>query len=191
MKFEMKLLEEAGYAHAIRGLAKNKKQKVEGMGSVAQRLAKMDGGHNKFLESMQVWLEINAPRYWWQEFDTYRVGVTKQSESTMHTLTDDDLDNGAVFEPGVNPVQIEYVRSLIGDYHREVLTKTEKLKLFLMIKANLPEGFMQCRVVNLNYKSLRNIYAQRRKHRLPHWQQFCDSLLRELEFPEFISGTNV
>jgi hypothetical protein len=32
-----------------------------------------------------VWCEINAPRYWWQEMDTYRVGAERlSSESTMH-----------------------------------------------------------------------------------------------------------
>ena len=54
---------------------------------VAQKLAKKDGGHNKFLESIVLWVDIDAPRYWWSEFDTYRVGTTKQSESTMHTIT--------------------------------------------------------------------------------------------------------
>ena len=32
-----------------------------------------------------MWCEINAPRYWWQEMDTYRVGAERlSSESTMH-----------------------------------------------------------------------------------------------------------
>jgi len=56
------------------------------METVAGRLHKLDGGHNKFLESIQVWIDVIAPRYWWQQMDTYRIGVTKQSESTMHTL---------------------------------------------------------------------------------------------------------
>lgn len=42
--------------------------------------------HAKVLRGVQVWLEINAPRYWWQEFATYRVGCdTLASESTMHS----------------------------------------------------------------------------------------------------------
>ncbi|MCK9240314.1 hypothetical protein [Desulfocurvus sp.] len=53
---------------------------------MAEKLAPLDKGHNKVLESMCVWLDVRMPRYWWQEFDTYRVGVTKQSESTMHIL---------------------------------------------------------------------------------------------------------
>lgn len=63
-----------------------KDSKIGKLAKVALKLAPKDGGHNKFLESMQVWIDINAPRYWWSEFDTYRVGTSKQSASTMHTL---------------------------------------------------------------------------------------------------------
>lgn len=57
-----------------------KDSKIGKLAKVALKLAPKDGGHNKFLESMQVWIDINAPRYWWSEFDTYRVGTSKQSE---------------------------------------------------------------------------------------------------------------
>jgi hypothetical protein len=51
----------------------------ERMMTVFEANATKDGGHNKFLESMQIWLDVNAPRYWWSEADTYRIGSTKQS----------------------------------------------------------------------------------------------------------------
>ena len=31
-------------------------------------------------------MDITAPLYWWKEFDTYKVGVTANSCSTMHTI---------------------------------------------------------------------------------------------------------
>lgn len=41
--------------------------------------------HAKVLRGVQVWCEIVAPRYWWQEMDTYRIGAERLgSESTMH-----------------------------------------------------------------------------------------------------------
>ena len=52
----------------------------------ADTLAHKQGGHNKFLESINISLDITAPRYWWSEFDTYRVGVTNVSVSTILTL---------------------------------------------------------------------------------------------------------
>ena len=158
------------------------------MGPVALKLGHLDGGHNKFLESMVVYLEINAPRYWWQEFDTYRIGVTKQSESTMHTLTKDDLLDPLAFEPSVMKHHIDQLMDLVKLYRLAVAvgTKEESDGYFLLIKANLPEGFMQKRLVCTNYKTLRNISMQRRRHRLPHWQEFCRVLDESLSHPQFL-----
>lgn len=50
-----------------------------------QRLVKAGDQHAKALRGIMVWLEIDAPRYWWQEMDTYRIGTDRiASESTMH-----------------------------------------------------------------------------------------------------------
>ena len=95
---KVKVLEEAGYEWALLGLSKSFKdraiphedwwtyERFEKLNKTAKGMAFNDGGHNKFLESIVVWLDIEAPRGWWQEFDTYRVGTTKQSESTIHTI---------------------------------------------------------------------------------------------------------
>lgn len=41
--------------------------------------------HAKVVRGIMVYAEINAPRYWWQEMDTYRIGTDRlSSESTMH-----------------------------------------------------------------------------------------------------------
>lgn len=52
--------------------------------------------HAKVLRGVVVWCEVNAPRYWWQEMATYRIGVEcLSSESTMHiqgkNLSTDEL----------------------------------------------------------------------------------------------------
>lgn len=52
--------------------------------------------HAKVLRGVMVWLEIDAPRYWWMEEVTYRVGAEiLSSTSTMHGecrgLTGDEL----------------------------------------------------------------------------------------------------
>ena len=50
-----------------------------------QTLVKRGDEHAKVLRGVMVWCKINAPRYWWQEMDTYRVGAERlSSESTMH-----------------------------------------------------------------------------------------------------------
>ena len=50
-----------------------------------QRLILAGDEHAKVIRGIMVWLEIDAPRFFWQEMDTYRVGTDRlSSESTMH-----------------------------------------------------------------------------------------------------------
>lgn len=145
------------------------------MQDIALKCVSRGNGHDKFLESISVWLDITAARYWWQQFDTYRVGVTKQSESTMHTvlkkrLTMDD------FEGGIHWLTLGRLNCLI------------RTKNFLQLKRELPESFLQRRVVCTNYKALRHIYWQRKDHKLPEWQYFFDKLIQELNEPWYLTN---
>lgn len=48
-------------------------------------LVKRGEEHCKALRGLIVFAEISAPRYWWVEMDTYRIGSERlSSESTMH-----------------------------------------------------------------------------------------------------------
>jgi hypothetical protein len=147
--------------------------KIERAEQVALKLYNKSGGHNKFLESIQVWLDVTAPRYWWQEADTYRVGTSKQSASTMHTLMKRPLTE-ADFVLDVPDMLLEYLNTLIHD------------KQFDIVKNLLPEGFLQRRIWNLNYMVIRNIVQQRRSHRLFEWKVFCQSLHQDLKYSKFI-----
>ncbi|MHC5083269.1 MAG: hypothetical protein ACYTET_04940 [Planctomycetota bacterium] len=183
-------VDEAGTDAALRGLAHNKKQSVESMSAVAEKLAGMDGGHNKFLESIIVWLDVRAPRYWWQEADTFRLS-TKQSESTMHTLTkellDIDIDDpqsvetflGENFEP--NSCSPQTLREIYD---------AAQAKDIVEIKKRLPEGFLQTRMWCMSYRTLRNVILQRRTHRLPHWKSFVKQTLQSLNHPELLPGAS-
>lgn len=53
---------------------------------LAQQLICAGTEHAKFMRQIQVWVNITAPIYWWSEFDTYKVGVVRNSCSTMHKL---------------------------------------------------------------------------------------------------------
>ncbi len=181
-------IDEAGYDAALYGLAHNKKQTVDKMPAVAAKLADKDGGHNKFLESITVWLDVRAPRYWWQEADTFRLS-TKQSESTMHTLTGELLavdmaDDAAVraflernFEPDACSLPT-----------LQAIYEAAKNNDIIGVKKRLPEGFLQTRLWCMSYKTLRNIILQRRSHRLPHWKEFIRQTLEQLNHPELLPG---
>ena len=181
-------VDEAGYEPALRGLAHNKQQETAQMTVVAEKLAGLDGGHNKFLESMIVWLDVRAPRYWWQEADTFRLS-TKQYESTMHTLTQEllavDMDDAESvktfiadnFEPGsCSPATLKWIY------------EAAQQKDIIEIKKKLPEGFLQTRLWCMSYKTLRNMILQRRSHRLPHWKEFIRQTLAQLDHPELLPG---
>lgn len=165
---------------------------------VSRNLAnKPGGGHNKFLETVTLTLDVRAPRYWWQEFDTYRVGMTKQSESTMHTimarpLTEDDFEGELCdgFLLRLNEIREKYL------YCQEYEDESGMECYFDMIKNNLPEGYLQRRIVCLNAKSLKNMYEQRKSHRLKQWAEFFDGIKAGLDgangelFGEWVFGGN-
>ena len=169
---QVTILNECGYDEALLGLSLSYNQDPELMPNVARKLCHKDGGHNKFLEAIVVWLDITAPRYWWSQFDTYRVGVTKQSESTMHTILRRPLSQEGFAHPIPWPL-LEHLNLLIAEGQLEE------------VKWNLPESFLQRRIVCANYKSIRNIIIQRENHRLAEWKEFILAL-RELEHKELL-----
>lgn len=150
-------------------------KKVKQIEKAALLRVDLDKGHNKFLRQIKLWLDIEAPRYWWSEFDTYKVGTTAQSESTIHTLTRRDIDNSDFQDMEVSPKQLK----IINKY------RTTKDAL-LICKKYLPEGYLQRRLVTLNYAVLRNIILQRKTHRLPEWHYFIREIYSRVNHPELL-----
>lgn len=165
---------------------------------IARGLAhKPGGGHNKFLETITLTLDVKAPRYWWQEFDTYRVGVTKQSESTMHTLMTrpfsiQDFEDGEEIVGGFVTV-LERARKAYVELQsmcKVVDMESQKDEMLCMIKKILPECYLQRRIICLNAKALQNMYTQRKDHRLPEWRSFFDAIKEQMPgmmYGQFVS----
>ncbi len=172
---QVTVLDEYGYELALLGLSLSYKQDPKRMPEVARRLALKGGGHNKFLESIMLWLDITAPRYWWQQFDTYRVGVTKQSESTMHTMTKRPLTQED-FEHPIPAETLAYLNQLITE------------KNWKQVKWLLPESFLQRRIVCLSYMALQRMIRQRATHKLEEWRAFIDQVLEQVAYPDFLQG---
>ena len=53
---------------------------------LAQRMIKAGSPNDKFLRQIFVSIDITGPLFWWKELDTYKVGTTANSTSTMHKL---------------------------------------------------------------------------------------------------------
>lgn len=169
----IRVMHETGYEEAKVGLGLSYNQPTDNMHRVAMRLANRDGGENKFLESLAIWLDITAPRWWWQEFDTYRTGITKQSSSTVHTLTKRPLTQGDFNRP-IPPETLHRLNQLIEAKDLEAA------------KNELPEGFLQRRIICTNYKTLRRMILQRHDHRMPEWAEFCRAILAQVQHPYFL-----
>ena len=139
---------------------------------LAQNLIKGGSEHRKYRRMIQVWGDFDMPRYWWSEFDTYKIGTTANSCSTMHRLLnnnnpitlelfvtcDEDLD--------IAKMVVDRLEELRKEYKYQDCSSDHKNYLLVRAKRLLMEGFLQLRTVNLNYETIANIYHQRKNHRL-------------------------
>lgn len=162
---------------------------------LAKRLRIAGKEHAKWMRQVVVWVSITAPRFFWSEFDTYKIATVANSESTMHKIKDENFDEEDFdFEWGVDQDADSTMRDLIF-----ALKSTQKRmnncndnelksKYHRILKGMLPESFMQKRTVMLNYQVLQNMYEQRKNHSLPQWNDAFVSWIKTLPFNEFITG---
>lgn len=160
---------------------------------LAQRMIKAGTPNDKFLRQIFVSVDITAPLYWWKEMDTYKVGTTANSTSTMHKLAStpitldcfemDDFnsdiydcfenENGERIE---KPFETVYIKPWIMEleYLRKNYLETKDIRYWKELIRWLPESWLQTRTWTANYSTLRNIYHWRKDHKLTEWHQFCD-----------------
>lgn len=165
---------------------------------LAQRLIKGGPPHSKFLRQIFVTIDITAALYWWKEMDTYKIGTTANSTSTMHKLAStpitkkcfemDDYNNCLVYNK--EPYGIDSYTNDIWDEiicHCETLRKryleTKDIKYWKELIRLLPESWLQTRTWTADYEVLRNIVHWRSKHKLSEWRQFVD-FIRTLPYAE-------
>lgn len=141
------------------------------------KLQKAGPEHCKHLRMIIVWADIKAPRYWWNEFDTYRNGVEKVSCSTMHKLmarplTKEDFENDCLNDNFLDDI----IKDLNGSMEAWRLCKDEdhKKEIWRGIIQALPQSYLQQRTVMMSYAALRNIVRQREGHKLKEWNKFID-----------------
>ena len=148
--------------------------------NLSLRLQKAGPEHCKHLRMIMVWADIEAPRYWWQEFDTYRYGVEKVSCSTMHKLTSRDITEDdfefdksnslSCHSVGIN---VSLLNNLIWAYNTAD-SKEAKEEIWRYLIQRLPQSYIQKRTVMMSYAALRNIVRQREGHKLREWKFFID-----------------
>jgi len=210
-----------GWEHAIRGMRNpmnswDRSDTTYGLGEdryadmvigpndldLMKRLSKAGPPHRKFLRQIFVSVDITAPLYWWKEFDTYKVGTTANSCSTMHKIAakpfcvDDfshehlDGETFPLFADG-NLVDGE---GKTGDYkcsawdflsitcdvlnfYRNKFLETEDKKWWWQMIQLLPSSYNQRRTVTLTYENLLSMLEYRRNHKQDEWREFCKWIL--------------
>lgn len=168
---------------------------------LAQTLIKAGNEHRKFMRQIFVSVDITAPLYWWKEFDTYKVGTVANSTSTMHKLAttpitldcfeiddydrnlsladnpkdDDGLDNISTFEE-----DIIYILENI----RQKYLETKDKRYWKELVRWLPESWLQKRTITMNYENVRNMYFQRKYHKLTEWSESFIKWVESLPYAE-------
>jgi hypothetical protein len=205
IKFEN--TETCGIRHAIRGMrnAMNSWDKSdsyideryntvhigENDKSLMQRLFNAGTDHRKYLRMITVYADITAPLYWWKEYDTYKVGTTANSCSTMHkihakkfTLSDFSREHLTTRAYDILLRNINFLnecRNLYINYEtddNDGFPKPTKKEVWWQMIQLLPTSYNQKRTVMLNYEVLANIYKSRQGHKLKEWHDFIEWIER-------------
>lgn len=160
--------------------------------NLAIRLIKAGTEHRKFLRMIHVQMDVTAPLYWWKEADTYKVGTTANSCSTMHkiaakefTLDDfshDHLFNDAVVYNGyVSTSVLECVIGALNEFRNLYLETKDKRYWWQMIQL-LPSSYNQRRTWDMSMETLLSILHQRKNHKLDEWNEFRDICLEQVPY---------
>lgn len=182
-------LQDSYYENGVFILGENDKR-------LAQTLIKGGSEHRKFLRMIHVQFNVCMPRYLFSELDTYKIATTSNSTSSMHKLLNSDDEKEWI------ETELDILLNTRGElsiknfwFHKDICTiiekdiemlneirkkylatkrADEKRELKRMAKQVLPECYLQCRMMDMNYETLRNIYNQRKHHQLDiEWKVIC------------------
>ena len=166
--------------------------------NLATRLIKAGTEHRKFLRMIHVQMDVIAPLYWWKEADTYKVGTTTNSCSTMHkiaakefTLDDfshehliddqDDFENENGQVSSYKDFLYYDVLDVLNTARRQYLETKDKKYWWQMIQL-LPSSYNQRRTWDMSMETLLSILHQRKNHKLDEWNKFREICLEQVPY---------
>ena len=141
-----------------------------------------DNAHDQFLTGIRVAFDLTCTNKVWVEVERYRFLEFVSSQSTMHRITRFDLDEA--YNEFVDPRVIEIMKEKVQQYNALDAEKPEdeygkkrieelKRQKYMEILYTNPAGFQLTARLTTNYRCLKNIYQQRRDHRLQEWRDIC------------------
>lgn len=124
------------------------------------------GGHNQFLSGILVAFDLTCSNKMWVELERYRFITFVSSQSTMHRIAKFDLSKS--YNEYVDEGIIGIMEALKMEYEDNPTAEN-----YLKLLYSNPAGFELTARLTTNYRCLRNVYEQRKNHRLPEWREFC------------------
>lgn len=151
-----------------------------------RRLYKAGTEHRKYLRQIFVSMDITCSQTIWSQFDTYKIGVTKNSCSKMHRIHVKPFEMSDFSHEGISEVGgttmgafttvLETLESLRKRYNA-----THEKKYWRAMIDLLPMGYNLKATVTMNYENVMNILNQRSNHKMDEWTDFC-GVLRNLPY---------
>lgn len=162
-----------------------------------------NGAHGQFMTGIRVNFDLTFTNKAWVEAERYRFLEFVSSQSTMHRITKFNLREQ--YNEYVDPRIIDIMEEKVAEYNKLVEVR-ERLsegaaeqmkkdindaitKRYLEILYSNPAGFNITARMTTNYRCLKNIYIQRKNHRLPEWREFC-KWIETLPYFEELINTN-
>ena len=145
-------------------------------------------GHDNWLKGTIVQFDLKMTCKLSVELERYHFIDFVSSQSTMHKITNFNLDEAYI--EYVDDRVIEIMKEKVAEYN--AMTDAEKnseqgKELYLEILYTNPCGMQLTARMTTNYQQLKTMYFQRRYHRLPEWVAFCE-WIETLPHSEFITG---
>lgn len=134
------------------------------------RLSRAGGAEEQFMSGIIVNFDLTCSNKMWVEAERYRFLNFVSSQSTMHRIAKFDLDRA--FNKYVDRRIVAIVSEKVRNYENETDPEAKKER-YLELLYSIPSGFELTARLSTNYRCLKNIYYQRRNHRLPEWREFC------------------
>lgn len=142
--------------------------------------------HDQFLTGIRVSFDLHCSNKMWVEAERYRFLEFVSSQSTMHRIV--QFGTSGNYNIYVDDRIVAIMDEKIQEYKRLEVERARLLALkdpaaddiaqtlvhkYLEILYSNPAGFELTARMTTNYRCLKNIYKQRKDHRLPEWREFC------------------
>ena len=140
-------------------------------------------GHDNAMNGIIVQFDLTFTVKVWTEAERYHFFDFVSSQSTMHRITKFDLDEAYI--EYVDPRIVEIMKEKVNDYNNDPTPEN-----YLKVLYSNPCGFKLTARMTTNYRQLKTIWAQRRRHKLPEWREFC-KWIEQLPYAELICGDEI